>query len=263
VIEMTSPATPAPDGQRPLPAPGETLDRLAGEWRVFQLRRGHRYATDDVLVAWTATRARPEGRRLLDLGAGVGSVGLMALLRAAPEAQLTSVEAQGVSARLQRKTVAFNGLEGRVEVRRVDLREPDAVERDGRYDLVTANPPFLAPGTALVSPVPQRAGARMELRGDIFDFCRVAASALAADGRFCFCHAAADPRPQRAVAAAGLTLRARQDVLFRARRAPTIALFTCAHQGQREDPPPLVVRGEDGRWTETFRAVRREMLIEA
>ena len=56
-----------------------TLDILAGDWRIFQLRAGHRFSADDLLTAWTAVRANPTARQVLDLGAGIGSVGLLAL----------------------------------------------------------------------------------------------------------------------------------------------------------------------------------------
>ena len=62
------------------PRHGETLDRLAGDWWIFQLERGHRYATDDLAVAWAGLRARPDARRVLELGAGTGSVGLLTLM---------------------------------------------------------------------------------------------------------------------------------------------------------------------------------------
>ena len=106
------------------PGSEETLDLLAGEWRVFQLRRGHRFSSDDLLTAWTAIRACPEARRLLDLGSGIGSVGLVTLWGMAPEATLRTVEVQEVSARLAQRTVLLNGLSDRVEVVQGDLRNP-------------------------------------------------------------------------------------------------------------------------------------------
>jgi tRNA1(Val) A37 N6-methylase TrmN6 len=245
------------------PAPGETLDRLAAEWWIFQLERGHRYATDDVLVAWVACGELPGARSVLDLGAGVGSVGLMTLLRIAPDARLTGVEVQERSAALMRKTVELNGLTGRVDVRCGDLRDPSLFDEGERFDLVVANPPYLPTGDALVSPHPQRAAARLELHGDVFDFCRVAATRLGDGGRLCFCHAADDPRPERAVSEAGLRLLARRPVVFRAGQPPAIALFVCGRDGSRDDPAVLTVRGPDGERTDQFRAVRRAMLIEA
>lgn len=243
-------------------APDETtLDLLCGEWRIWQLTRGHRFSTDDMLTAWTAARARPDALRLLDLGAGIGSVGLMALFRLPAEATLVAIEAQEVSHGLCRRTVETNGLAERVTLRLGDLRDLAMVpeEEHGAYDLVTGSPPYIPPGRGIVSPHPQRAGARIELRGDVFDYCRTAARALARDGVFCFCHAAGDTRPLPAIADAGLTLLCRQDVVFRRGRPPTISLFTCARQGRRRDIEAVVVREPDGRWSEGYKVIRRQV----
>lgn len=240
----------------------ETLDHLVGDWRIYQLRRGHRYSTDDLLTAWTAVRALPEARRVLDLGAGVGSVGLLVLHRLGLAARLTSVEVQAVSVALARKTVARNGLQQRVQLRHADLRDPAALGPDQRFELVVANPPYLPQERAVRSPHPQRAAARLELHGDVFDYCRVAARRLDPGGRFCFSHAAVDPRPQQAVEQAGLTLLARQDVVFRQGDAPMIALFTCGHEGTRRDPEPLTVRDSDRQWSAGYVTARRQLGVD-
>jgi len=236
-----------------------TLDRLAGDWWIYQLRRGHRYATDDLLVAWRALSARPDARRVLDLGAGVGSVGLLTLLGLCQEARLVSVEVQAQSAALLRRTVARNGLQGRVTVQEADLRAPDAFS--GSYDLVVANPPFLPPGSATPSPVPQRAGARLELRGDVYDYARAAARALAPEGRLVLCHAIGDPRPPEALARAGLCLLERQELIFRAGRPSGLALYTAGWSGERRAAPTLAVRDASGAWTPTWDAVRVALKI--
>jgi tRNA1Val (adenine37-N6)-methyltransferase len=232
-----------------------TLDALAGDWRIFQLRDGHRFSLDDLLTAWTAAQARPDARHLLDLGAGIGSVGLLALWRMAAEAHLTLVEVQAVSQELARRSVRHNGLEQRVTVRHQDLRHWPG----GDFDLVTGSPPYIPPGRGTLSPHPQKAACRFELHGDVFDYCAAAARSLAADGCFVFCHAAADPRPLQAIAAAGLSCLARRAVHFRARLPPAIALYRCAWTGPRDDPPPLWVRDRAGHWTPDYLAIRREM----
>jgi tRNA1Val (adenine37-N6)-methyltransferase len=179
-------------------------------------------------------------------------------------ARLTALELQRISVDLLRKTVELNGLGRRVRVVQADLRAPEALQQHAPFDLITANPPYLSVHSALHSPHPQRAAARLELNGDVFDYCRAAARLLAPLGRFCFCHAAADGRPERAVHKAGLSILTRQDVVFRQGRPPTIALFTCAlHQGVRQDLPPLIVRLAGGQRSAAYHGVRRALNIEA
>lgn len=244
------------------PGPGETVDRLTGAWWILQLARGHRFNTDDVLTAWTGLAARPGASRVLDLGAGVGSVGLMVLQELEETATLTSVEVQRVSVELARRTAELNGITGRVEMRLGDLRDPDALSGAGCFPLVLANPPYLPPERAVASPHPQRAAARLELHGDVFDYCRAAAHQLTEDGRFCFCHSAKDPRPERAIHAAGLSRLGRREVVFRHGQPPMLALLECGWTGEAEEREPLCIRGADGQWTAAYRAVRRRMRID-
>jgi tRNA1(Val) A37 N6-methylase TrmN6 len=243
------------------PGPEESLDRLCGDWHIFQLRRGHRFSTDDMLVARLAAHLRPDADRHLDLGAGTGSVGLLSLWRRRNRGSLVMIEAQVVSHGLARRTVAHNGLGDRVELRHGDLRDPAMLPESehASYPLVTGSPPYIPLGSGVVSPHPQRAACRMELRGDVFDYARTAARALAPDGVFCLVHSAVDPRPEQAIEAAGLQLLSRQDVYFRRNRAPTIALWAAAWTGTRQDLDPIVVREPDGQWTQEYLDIRQEM----
>lgn len=245
----------APDGD------SVVEDRLCGSWWLSQLKKGHRFSTDDMLVAWEASRRRPGTRRQLDIGAGTGSVGLLTLHRLGPEARLTMIEAQEISHRLARRTVLRNELADRVTLRWGDLRDPAMLppEEHGTYPLVTGSPPYFPVGTAVISPHTQRAHCRMELRGDVFDYCATAAQALTDDGLFVFVHSAVDGRPEPAIEAAGLVLIGRTEVYFRRNRAPTISLFACARHGERHDPEPIVVREATGEWTPAYMRLRQEM----
>ncbi len=231
-----------------------TIDRLVGDWRIVQLRVGHRFSTDDFLTAWLAVDAQPNALRLLDLGSGIGSVGLMTLYHLPPGAHLTMVEAQEISHALAKETIGLNALD--VTALLGDLRE---VALEGSFELITGSPPYIPPGKGVASSNSQRAHARIELRGDVFDYCAAAARVLSADGAFCFCHAAQDARPEQAITAAGLTLARRVDVYFRRGRAPTIALFEARSAGARKPDEKVVVREEDGEWTAQYRRIRERM----
>jgi tRNA1(Val) A37 N6-methylase TrmN6 len=233
-----------------------TLDILAGTWRIFQLRTGHRFSADDLLTAWAAVRAKPEAHRVLDLGAGIGSVGLLTLWKLPVTAHLTMVEVQAVSHTLACRTVTYNHLTERVTLHQQDLRQWPA---GGDFDLITASPPYIPVGQGVPPRHAQKAAARFELHGDVFEYCQAAARSLGSRGVLCFCHAADDPRPIPAIAQAGLTLVQRQAVHFRAHLPPRMALFTCAWEGTREDLPPFVIRDRQGYWTAEYLALREAM----
>src|SRR5271169_3177928 len=101
-----------------------TTDGLTRDWTITQRKRGHRHSTDDLLTGHYAALCAPDAERVLDLGSGVGSVGLLVLWRS-PRARLTAVEAQEVSFRLLEKNIADNGLGSRVRAIHGDLREVD------------------------------------------------------------------------------------------------------------------------------------------
>jgi len=242
-----------------LPEP-TSFDRLAGDWRIHQLVGGHRFSTDDLFTAWVAAETAPKATTLCDIGAGIGSVGLMALWRMRPSATLVAVEAQEVSHTLMKRTVADNNLGERVSCRWGDLRDPALLPEVAHFDLVTGSPPYIPVGRGVMSPHPQRAACRMELRGTIADYAQTAARILQPDGHFVVCFVAADPRGEPAITAAGLHLKVRQDIVFRADHPALITVFVAQHEpGPCDRRAPFYIRGADGEWTEPYHDMREAM----
>ena len=250
------------------PTADETLDLIAGDWRIFQLRRGHRFSTDDITCAWRAANARPDATRLLDLGCGIGSVGLATLWRLeSPDATLIGVEAQELSAGLFARTIRLNGLADRVRLIHRDLREAGpaigAMNPEGGFDLITGSPPYFDVDAGIVPEHPQKAAARFELRGTLFDYCATARRWLAPGGRFAFVMPAADPRLYVAPADNGLIVEEHLDVVFREGRPPHIAVLVCrrAEDAGPEHPTrlSLTVRDAAGDHTPAYRAYQAEM----
>src|SRR6266550_1787544 len=161
-----------PPGARVAPevAPSETLDAISGHFRIFQLRDGHRFSTDDLLTAWYGTTWAPSPARVLDLGSGIGSVGMIAAWRL-PGARFVTIEAQAESVRLARKSARYNGLENRCEIRQGDFREPGVLGVEEKFALIRGSPPYFPPGTGIEGDHPQKVACRFELRGDIADYC--------------------------------------------------------------------------------------------
>jgi tRNA1Val (adenine37-N6)-methyltransferase len=231
---------------------GETLDYIAGRFRIFQYAGGHRYSTDDVLTAWYGTQWAPTVSRAADLGSGIGSVALVTAWRL-PGATLCTVEAQSISVRLARKSVRYNGLESRVTIYEGDLRDPGVLADEAPFDLVTGSPPYFPPGTAVAAEHPQAVPARMEVRGDVRDYAAAAARILAPGGLFAFVFPFAQlARAEEALRASALTLVRRREVVFKEGEPPMLSLFAAQRAAdlppdlQPWIEPPLTVRRRDG-----------------
>lgn len=235
-----------------------TVDQLTAGWTLAQRKKGHRHSTDDLLTGWFAHECAPGATRLLDLGAGIGGVGLLALWRAPAAATLVAVEAQEVSFGLLQRNVAANGLADRVRALHGDLRELHLGET---FPLVTGSPPYWDVRDGVVPADGQKAAARFELRGTVADYARCAREHLAADGRFVFCF----PSVQRARAiaactASDLVVERERPVIPRAGEPPLFTLW-CARRAEDAGPPPRVeaahvVRDEHGVPTAMHAAAR-------
>jgi tRNA1Val (adenine37-N6)-methyltransferase len=234
-----------------------TIDALTGGWTIEQRKKGHRHSTDDLLTGWYAVEVVPDARRILDLGAGIGSVGLIALWRS-PSATLVSIEAQEVSFDLLTRNIARNALGGRVRAIHGDLRE---VREDERFDLVTGSPPYWDVSEGVVPRDAQKAHARFELRGDVRDYAIAARAALTEHGRFVFCFPTVQrARAEAACAAAELAVTRSRDVIPRAGAAPLFTLFACRRAEDGAEPhvrePNHIVRDEHGVPTAMHAAAR-------
>jgi len=219
----TRPGPRPPGGLEP--EEGETLDHLCGHFRIFQYRKGHRCSTDDLLTAWFGTTWCPRAQRIADLGSGIGSVGMAAAWRC-PGATLHTVEAQDISVRLARKSVAYNGLSDRYHIREGDLRDPELFRDEPPFDLVLGSPPYWPVGTRMEASHPQAIPARLEVRGHIGDYALAAARILAPGGVFaCVFPLDQIDRAERAYAEAGILLLHRQDIIFKEGEPYGIALF--------------------------------------
>jgi tRNA1(Val) A37 N6-methylase TrmN6 len=251
-------------------ADGLSEDRwLGGRLLLLQPKRGHRVGTDAALLVAAAGEAR-QGR-IVDVGAGVGAVGL-ALAQRNPLASIDLVEIDPELARLADSNAGRNGLETHARVRRLDVLNPKERREAGLAEsaaCVLTNPPFFDAATVRASPDQGKARAHVlagaEAGASLADWVQASLAMLAPGGLFVMVH-----RPD----ALGVILAAigrRLGALTLLPVYPTIG--ASAHRllvsGVKGSKAPLrlasalVLHGADGRLTAEADAIHRgERLID-
>jgi tRNA1(Val) A37 N6-methylase TrmN6 len=224
---------------------------LGGRVKLLQPRRGYRVAVDAVLLA--AAIDATAGDRVLDLGAGVGAVGLCLAARV-PACDVTGVELQPALAGLAERNAGLNGLSGRVRTIIHDLAHPLPLD-PSTFDHVATNPPYLAATIADPSPDISKALATVESSVDLGRWLAVAARAAKPAGTLVLIHRS-DRLEEIAHHLDRLgwgdlvvkRLRPSARVLVRARRCATAS---------RRRAADLVLHRPDGHYTEAAEAILR------
>lgn len=170
-------------------APQEvTNDALfSGRLPLTQLRHGYRTNVDALWLA--AFAARKPSRACVDLGAGVGPIGL-SLIVCGVATRVTLVDLSEDAIALATQNARDAAVSERVDGVVADLRRPLPRALMHKFDLVVANPPWSP--RSRPSPVTARAVARTGDEATLPGFVRAARAALGAAGRACFVYPAND-----------------------------------------------------------------------
>lgn len=170
-------------------ADGLTEDRwLGGRLTLVQPKRGHRVGTDAALLVAAAGEAR-QGR-IVDVGAGVGAVGL-ALAQRSALASVDLVELDPELTRLAESNAARNGLQDRTRVLRLDTLNSGERRQAGlaeSADWLVTNPPFFEARAVRASPDEGKARAHVFARAGLADWIESSLAMLAPGGRFVMIH---------------------------------------------------------------------------
>jgi len=223
---------------------------LGGRVRLLQPSRGYRVAVDAVLLA-AAVAARP-GEQVLDLGAGVGAVGLCLAARV-PACAVVGIELQPALAELATRNARLNGAEARVRTVVHDLAH--ALPADlGPFDHVATNPPYLEAAVADPSPHPVKALATVESSADLARWLAVAVGALKPEGTLTIIH-----RSDRLEEIAAHLVRLGWGDITVKRLPPAARVLVRARRGaaQRLESPPLQLHRPEGGYTEAAEAILR------
>lgn len=228
-------------------------DLFVHGWKIYQDTDGFCFGTDAILLGSFA--GEKVFSTAVDLCCGTGILPL--LLASYPCAkEVHGVDVSSSAAELAQRSVALNGIES-VYIHCEDLRKTTLPA--GRFDLVTANPPYFLPGTGKTS-APAVESARREEDCTFQDVASCAARLLRYGGRFCFVH-----KPERLAELLSVctSLRLEPKVLQlihpRADRSPELILVECKKGASvgLQVRPPFVLYDENGNETPQYRASHR------
>jgi tRNA1(Val) A37 N6-methylase TrmN6 len=224
---------------------------MGGRVTLLQPRRGYRIAVDAVLLA-AAVDARA-GERVLDLGAGVGAVGLCIAARVAG-CDITGIELQPALAALGERNARLNGAESRVRTLVHDLAHPLPATL-GPFDHVVTNPPYLTPAVADPPPDPSKALATIESSADLLRWLTVATGALKSAGTLLAIH-----RSDRLEEIVDVLARLGWGDITVKRLPPAARVLVRARHAdslRRHEAPPLILHRADGGYTDEAEAILR------
>ncbi len=223
---------------------------LGGRVRLLQPARGYRVAVDAVLLA--AAVAAAAGDRVLDLGAGVGAVGLCLAARV-PGCTVVGVELQADLAALAERNTRLNDAADRMRTVVHDLARPLPPDL-AAFDHVATNPPYLAAAVADPSPDPSKALATVESSADLARWLAVATAALKPTGTLTIVH-----RRDRLDEIAGHLARLGWGDVTEKHLPPAARVLVRARSGAavRRQSPPLVLHRPEGGYTAEAEAILR------
>ncbi len=166
-----------------------TEDYFLGDRLIIrQPRKGYRAGVDAVLLA--ASVRAPEGvdATLLDIGAGVGTVGLCAARRM-PSLRVTLLEREPELVRLADENIAANGLTGSVTAVQADVGAAGGLLPES-FDDAVANPPFHDSGAGTSAPNALKAASHAMPSQALDDWLRYMARMVRPGGRATLIHKA-------------------------------------------------------------------------
>lgn len=228
---------------------------LGGRLVLRQQRFGYRAGGDPVFLA-AAVSPKP-GSCVLDMGAGVGTVGLC-LARRVPDITIVGLELQADLAQLAQTNAQINGLEARYRMYQGDVLSPPSEVLAQRFQMVVTNPPWTESGTGTPPPAPSKSIGHMEGEVDLTAWIKAAAALVENKGWVATIHRADRLSALFAAYAKAHIGDIRVTPLYAHTDKPAIRIIMQGRKGVKSPTqllPPLTLHDEDGGFTAAARAV--------
>lgn len=235
----------------------ERLDHLLAEnLRIIQSPSVFAFSLDAVLLAKFVYVPIQKGN-LIDLCSGNGVIPLFLSLRT--KGTITGVEIQERLYDMATRSIAYNQLENQLQMIHGDLKEMPQKLGNGKFDVVTCNPPYFpAPTHDVINENEHFAIARHEMKCTLEDVVRVSSQLVKQGGKVAFVH-----RPGRLLDILTLMRQYRlepkriQFVYPKRGKEANILLIEGIKDGSPDLRilPPLIVYEENNEYTKEIREI--------
>lgn len=148
----------------------------------------HSFGTDAFLLAWFA--GVKKGQTVCDLGTGCGIIPMI-MAKDCEAKTIYGIDIQEKAIEQFKESIKLSEVETELIAVNADLKKLDT-SLNGKFDIVTCNPPYKAANSGIESKNEAERIARHEICCNQLDVCSAASKILKFGGRLCICQ-----RPER------------------------------------------------------------------
>ena len=160
--------------------------------KVIQNKNGFCFGMDAVLLSDFAKNIK-RNAKVLDLGTGTGIIPIL-LCGKTELKKVIGVEIQEEVAKMAKKSILLNGLEGRFEILNCNIKELNKIYKKQTFDVIVTNPPYKKQDSGIVNENEKKVISRHEITANLEDFIKIAKDLLKDKGEIYMVH-----RPERLV----------------------------------------------------------------
>ena len=160
--------------------------------KVIQNKNGFCFGMDAVLLSDFAKNIK-RNATVLDLGTGTGIIPIL-LCGKTELKKVIGVEIQEEVAKMAKKSILLNSLEGRFEILNCNIKELNKIYKKQTFDVIVTNPPYKKQDSGIVNENEKKVISRHEITANLEDFIKIAKDLLKDKGELYMVH-----KPERLV----------------------------------------------------------------
>ena len=156
--------------------------------KIIQNEKGFRFGIDSVLLSDFAKNIKT-GSIVVDIGTGTGIISLL-LCKKTSLNKIYGIEIQKEVAEMAQRSVELNGLEEKMEILNINIKNVFDVLEKNKFDVVVTNPPYKKANTGLKSEETSNLISRHEVECTLEDIAKQSYLLLKDKGEFYMVHRA-------------------------------------------------------------------------